>query len=847
MSKFSPPTPDSISTDRNALNILCTKKNGASCCLMKHRRDLNKVLVSAGLELREDPRGKNRGDVLIACVEANTPRYALHGSGQASRKSEAPDLVEHLLAEHRCITAIELTFILTVRRSMLSAIMLNPSLKRITVCGSILPPWRRTSSLEVFNPIPLHEYVAFEVHDFKKESGDGMPLPGRSLFSGMGHLTALDIADLQMDKNHARWFIRELIENKSITELAVGESVFGYCDEASNAVFARYLAKEDSTLSKLTLKSPDFSDRGKPLIKTLLIEIVEAISEMNTLKELNAVIVVDDPLFIFTVTLFAEVIKRNNTLRRLRLPSSMYVCLKSSWDPDKQFPDPQAATCMKSLCEALHISNSSLSQLSIDLRPFEEAECHAFFGAVADNNAIKSVVVNCLPCIDGIDRVATTIRERGLDDRVVVKSFCIHHNIMQLQQCPQIYNATIASSNTISNVPPSVMTALRFVCGCKHVTSLCVHTDGFKCYEFSSLAAYIRVSSTLSEVDIHLTHEWDCQTNQEIRDVEQQLVYALASNLNLVRINVEGLVLFWEDLIVLAHCASKSLSLIEFTGIPASIFNAMHHDTRGEVRSYSVHKAEAFREAANRKESALLDILEVTKKNASAILDAAQFVRGEKGGVEGIRALELMQNHPRFLEMVREEAEATKTEAKKIIRRALLRAQNCSLDQFMKMVGVVKDAVECPSDAGLRLQLVDLNHDCWLHIRSFLKIVDVLPKRGNEGKGHLTALNIADLEMDKVHARWFIRELIENKSITELAVGESVFGYCDEASNAVFARYLAIEDSTLRKLTLKSPHIYDRPGSDLMKTLFMQIIEAISEMNTLKEFNADIVMDNALL
>ncbi|XP_072141008.1 uncharacterized protein [Dermacentor andersoni] len=212
------------------------------------------------------------------------------------------------------------------------------------------------------------------------------------------------------------------------------------------------------------------------------------------------------PTSMDTITLFAELIKRNATLRRLRLPSSLNVCLKSSWDPDKQFPDPQAATCMKSLCEALQESNSSLSQLSIDLRPFEEAECHAFFGAVADNKEIKSVVVKSLPCIDGIDRVSTTIRERGLDDRVVVKSFCIHHNTIKLQQCPQIYNATIASSKTISNVLPSVMTALRVVCGCKHVTSLCVHTDVFKCYEFCALAAYIRVSSTLNEVDIYIPY-----------------------------------------------------------------------------------------------------------------------------------------------------------------------------------------------------------------------------------------------------------------------------------------------------------------------------------------------------
>nr|XP_054923932.1 uncharacterized protein LOC129383400 [Dermacentor andersoni] len=541
-------------------------------------------------------------------------------------------------------------------------------------------------------------------------------------------MTALDIAGLRMAKIHARWFIRELIENKSITELAVGESVFGCRDEASNAVFARYLAKEDSTLRKLTLKSPHVSDSDSPLMKTLLAEIIDAICEMNTLEEMNADIVVDDALFISTVTLFAEVIKRNATLRHLRLPSSMYACVASSWDPDMQFPDPQAATCMKSLCGALQESNSSLSQLSIDLRPFEEAECHAFFDAVADNDAIKSVVVNSLPCIDGLDRVSTTIRERGLADRVVVESLCSRHNTRQLQQCPQIYNATIRVSSTVPNAPSSVIRALHVVSGCEHVTSLWVHCYRFKRHEFSALAAYIRGSSALNEVDINLNHAWDRRTNQEIRDVERELVSALASNLKLVRVNVEGLVLSYDDLNMLAHGASKSLSLIKFTWIPASISNPMHHEARGEVRSCSVQKAEAFTEASNRKDSALLDIQEATRRNASAVLDAAQFVLGTQDGVEGIRAIELMHDHPRVFEMVREEADVTKPEAKTMISSALLRAQSRSLDDFMTMVGVVKYAVECHRDNVVGRQLADINHECWLHIRRFLKIADVLPK-----------------------------------------------------------------------------------------------------------------------
>ncbi|XP_070379109.1 uncharacterized protein [Dermacentor albipictus] len=119
-------------------------------------------------------------------------------------------------------------------------------------------------------------------------------------------------------------------------------------------------------------------------------------------------------------------------------------------------------------------------------------------------------------------------------------------------------------------------------------------------------------------------------------------------------------------------------------------------------------------------------MMQATRRNASAVSAAAQFVLGEQDDLEGANAIELMHDHPCLLEMVMEGADVTKTGAKQMISNALVRVHRCSLDEFMRVAGVVKERVECLRHPDARHQLTDIGYDCWLHIRSFLKIGDVL-------------------------------------------------------------------------------------------------------------------------
>ncbi|XP_070386082.1 uncharacterized protein [Dermacentor albipictus] len=713
--------PDRVSIDWDSLNIPCTKTDGASCSLMKHRRVLNQVLVTACIDLREDGRGESRGAALIACGAACRCPEPAYGPEQVSREARALDLAERLLAEHRCITAIKFRLIWLRRASMRSAINRNRFLKSITICRESMCHKDDPFFLEMLNPIPQPGNVAFKVNESEEEWGVNVAMRGRSLGLGMDHLTALDMSDVQMHDRHACWLIRELSENKSITELGVSDRVFDHCDGASNALFARYLAKEDCVLRKLTLKSSMFYDGRRPLR-----EILDAICEMRSLEELYADIVTPREAFMSKVIHFTKIVTRSAALRRLRLPSTYCKCVTSSRYPNIQLPDPQAEKCMQSLCQALQKPSSTLHHLCIDMRTFGEAECHTFFRAVEDNKALKTVVVNTLPCIDGLDRVSRTIRERGLDDRVVVKGHCGHDNTRQLQQCPQICNATINAEIKIANIPRSIIPSLLVLSGCSQITSLRVRC--FRCHrdEYSALAAYIRGATALIEVDIELHPSCPLWTSTDLQNLEEPLVSAVASNIKLVRVRLQGLQLPYDHLNVLAESASRNLSITEFTANRSCILQNSY-----DVfwRNWPVHVTEAFLEAADHKEAALADILEVASKNSSAVLDAAVFVLGEQDGVEGARAFEMMRHHPRLLEMVMEGADVTKAEAKKMIDSALLRVRRSSIDEFMRMTGVVKEAVQCLSHPGARrLQLADIDHDCWLHIRSFLKIADVVPR-----------------------------------------------------------------------------------------------------------------------
>ncbi|KAL1483066.1 hypothetical protein MTO96_002136 [Rhipicephalus appendiculatus] len=120
-------------------------------------------------------------------------------------------------------------------------------------------------------------------------------------------------------------------------------------------------------------------------------------------------------------------------------------------------------------------------------------------------------------------------------------------------------------------------------------------------------------------------------------------------------------------------------------------------------------------------------VADVISRNCSLVTRAAHFV------VMGTRlkycaeAVEQMHSNPGLVEKVRELACVDEDEAASRIKKSL--RSFSELDDFMRIVGVVKYGATCQSRDDGQTQLVDIGRDCWLYIRQYVKVGDILDEQ----------------------------------------------------------------------------------------------------------------------
>ncbi|KAL3208230.1 hypothetical protein MRX96_039273 [Rhipicephalus microplus] len=120
-----------------------------------------------------------------------------------------------------------------------------------------------------------------------------------------------------------------------------------------------------------------------------------------------------------------------------------------------------------------------------------------------------------------------------------------------------------------------------------------------------------------------------------------------------------------------------------------------------------------------------LAVREATMRNSGLVARAARMKEASPLDRYVTAALERVVLHPTLLDEVARVIQVDKAELAVLARGRLGRRTQC-LDGFMQVVGVVKDRVVChPVDDDGRLQLDDLNEDCWRHVRQYLSTADV--------------------------------------------------------------------------------------------------------------------------
>ncbi|KAH7956039.1 hypothetical protein HPB52_005761 [Rhipicephalus sanguineus] len=716
-------TGDAVAFPRH-LHMPCTKVGDSDCQLLLYLRSTRELLLGASLELVEDQR--RPGGLRLAVVQAPASPCPLPCSLDKRRKEVALHYAEHLLSEHRCITAVEINGSTEQPQSLLAALGRNLAVKSVTVRLALDHIYdSNVHVLEVVNELSHLEELEFASVSCNVQSRceDATHLKGPLMERRMEHLRSLDVSVLTLRSESVRRLVWALIWNRTITELAVPECVFCAYFHGNGELFARYLRKKDATLRKLTLKSLGvFKDT-----EYALAALAEAFCAMTTLEELNMDIWLDEDGFAGRIEPFARVVAQNTTLRSLGLPSA--VCRRCRSPTSGISVVDLGAEEIEPWLTALR-KTSSLQYLKIDFGTFCQEAFEAFLEEVAKSDNLRSVVLTHPPTSAEPQDICRAIRVHGLGNRVRITDYHVQWwSVHRFRQCVDITRVTLDASHfALNTVSIRVSRTMKSVFSLfKHVTSLRVNCDRFNEHHFAALCAYLSAPSALEDVELTLCTRTPNMTAQESRSVPSRLWSALASNTNLCSVIIKGLQLGNDDLDALADAARKSRRLTKFRYMSQSL------TALDRINGGSLNVQEPPFSLDSHASAALVQIQNSTRRNAGRVSAAARFVLGERDSAEAAMGIEVFHDHPHLLELVRDGALVGTDEAKAMIWNARKELRKYSLDKFMRAAGVVFQSVECHPQHDGRPQLSDINEDCWSSICSYLSLADIAEAAGPPG------------------------------------------------------------------------------------------------------------------
>ncbi|KAH6929207.1 hypothetical protein HPB50_024423 [Hyalomma asiaticum] len=698
------------------LNLPCTRSEEKPICILVHKlAAYNEVLWFAGLELREE-KDNGLGELTLGVAADSQPEMAWRPAALDS-EAVAVALLASLLALHRCIVAVDLNTAIAKRPFLLNWVQYGRGVRCLSIRENLHHEENVIKAVvNVLNPLDQHMIPLLDEYHNYSVWRPALTVPPRQ--NCRATLTALDVAALDLSGPRAREFITLLRDNRTITELTVGACAFTYgCADMSDG-FCRYLAQEDSVLKKLTIRTADVN-------KGALQSLAKAIASMTSLEEL----VLDVDLYnVHEKSFFAEIVARNKTLRSMSIiwPRS---CVVTSILQNAEHPAGDAGKRIEPWLLALP-ENTVLSSLTIDLLGFTEYECCAFFRALTRNTSLRKVIVGHLPARGSLKQICRMIRESSMAGKVLIQDIHVcFDNLAMLPDCPEVTSVTISSIHLIER--DHIYSAFSDVLvECRTLTTLhvCIHSYFFDHAVHMSMATYVIGAAALRDFELHIYVD---RTQRELEDRHifeapvSPLAHALSAHPHLVKITLRELRVNERDARLLAEAAlgSQALTEMTFAALGTRANEAFLRVATSRIeRNYTLLRLSL--PACRNHDAELVFIRNVTRRNSSLVTRAARFVMGEEDAYCA-RAIEMIAGHTALLELVCEMATVEAGEATAMIRRALGLPCLTSLNGFMKMAGVVKHRVECAGGRGRTLD--QLNEDCWLQIRKYLKIVDILP------------------------------------------------------------------------------------------------------------------------
>ncbi|XP_075724193.1 uncharacterized protein LOC142766874 [Rhipicephalus microplus] len=676
----------SYSTINN--QTLCTSSEGRPCHIFRNLASWNELFWRVCLELKENYPGQIS---LVQMELARTPSQA--------RKHTAATLLHYLLFYHRCLVSVVLNDnICHDHQQMISdALSKSPVLRKLEV-RLFLTSVRAYKSLSTALPRLNHlEQLYCKVARLEQGICEGLS----KLLVRTTSLTTLQLSARHLSTAGAVVILDGLKRNRTVTSLSL-------CRRASlvlcqqGAEFTDYL-RENQKLRRLIMRSHSLKD---DIVPTL---VIRSLFSPLTLSEVT---LVDFPLSNENSRLVAEMLGENRSLREFH----MVRCVLYR---NNRFPKSDSSSDRISPWITAFGKNATLEKLTIDLSCFKLEECRSLLKTFASHKSLKSITVESL--LDAAEiGIRHFLRETGMLERFTLpKPRNVEQRIVTLRDFEELSSIRIMQMSR--NGFSSLRGAQTVLPSCSHVTSLFLvlfeQLDGDT---ISLLVKYIAGTTVLRNLEVNKMY---ISFSTEDR-TKRTLMQALSINKSIRKLSLGYVDLDDTEAQILVDKLQATRTLCElflYSSTGESFISFLYKLSPIISSNYTLICLKIQRsiwpyEGAFAVSSAV-------SRNWSLVTRAAHFVMGMRHRYCA-SALELVHWNPAVVAKVQELASVDENEAVSRIQNSL--KSFSELDDFMRMAGVVKWGVTCDTRDDCRLQLTDLSRDCWLHIREYLTVSDIL-------------------------------------------------------------------------------------------------------------------------
>ncbi|KAH7944286.1 hypothetical protein HPB52_017938 [Rhipicephalus sanguineus] len=261
-----------------------------------------------------------------------------------------------------------------------------------------------------------------------------------------------------------------------------------------------------------------------------------------------------------------------------------------------------------------------------------------------------------------------------------------------------------------------------------HFTSLSLDVYGAGERLFSALAKYIRETTALRELSLSVTDPFNTANNTATSSCWTLLFESLSANKSIAQVDIFSNGNFqYNDHLTRTIGHSRYISRVSFLDNSAfgdaTDFVSLLSEAIGD--NYNLLKVNLCgAKLGVEAKRCFFTIQETTRRNCGLVERAAAFNGTTPLDWYTASAFEKVARNPALVRELAEKEGIAASEVARMIRSRLTSVEG--LHDFMRLTGVVKECVMCaPPVDGCRMQLQDLNNDCWRLVRRYLSFDDV--------------------------------------------------------------------------------------------------------------------------